>query len=151
MRAKLVIIAHVLGEQTLEMPFVEHDHMIEQVASNTANDPFAVWILPGTPWRNLDLFEAHVLYTLLNMIAVDAVPVTKQIMWRCIPRKRFNELLGGPWRCGVFGEVDMDDAPAVMSQQDEHEQYAEGGGWHGKKIARHDIRNMVVEKGPPRW
>jgi hypothetical protein len=88
--------------------------MIEQVASNTANDPFAIRILPGTLWRNLYLFEAYVLYTLLKMIAVDAVPVTKQITWRCIPRKRCNELLGGPWRCGVFGDVNMDDATAYV-------------------------------------
>ena len=78
------------------MLLIEHDHMIEQVASDTANNPFAVAILPRTPWRNLYLFEADVLDTLLKMITVDAVPVPEQVSRCALPGTGVNDLLGRP-------------------------------------------------------
>jgi hypothetical protein len=47
-------------------------------------------------WRNVHLFDAHVLDALLKMLTVDRVAVSQQIAWGCLPGKRLNELLCGP-------------------------------------------------------
>ena len=67
-------------------------------------------------WRNVHLFDAHVLDALLKMFTVDRVAVSQQIAWGCIPGKRLNDLLRGPLRCWVFGNVEMHDASALVSQ-----------------------------------
>jgi hypothetical protein len=48
MRAVLVVAANVLDHETLEMPLVEHDDMIEQIVSATADKSFCYAVLPRT-------------------------------------------------------------------------------------------------------
>jgi hypothetical protein len=92
--------------------------------------------LPGTPWSNLDLFDAHVLDSLLECRAVDRVPISEQIAGRCLPGKRVDDLLRGPLGRGVFRHIEVHDAPAVMGQDDEHKEHPEGYSGHREKIAR---------------
>jgi hypothetical protein len=53
-----VIIVRVGSKYTLKMPLIEHNHMIEGVSPNAADNPLAVWILPRRSWRDLHLFGA---------------------------------------------------------------------------------------------
>src|ERR1700751_1306778 len=48
MRPVLVIVGDVFLHQTLQMSFVEDDHMVEQIASATPNPAFCDAILPRT-------------------------------------------------------------------------------------------------------
>lgn len=57
------------------MPLVEHDHMVEHVATYAANDSFDVRTLPGAARRNLYFFDAQVLNALLEPFAIDCVTV----------------------------------------------------------------------------
>src|SRR5215510_5106258 len=150
MSAKSVVIGDIGREHSLEMPLVEHDDMIEHIAPNAADDPLAVGILPGTSRGNLDMFDAHILDALRESHTVNRVPIPQQVTRHGVPRKSLDNLLGGPLRRWMFGDVEMHDAPTLMSQQDEHKQHVEGGGGHSEKIARDDIRDMVVQKGLPR-
>src|SRR6266446_8419227 len=59
MRTPGVIISHVGAQQALQMLLVEHDDIVETLATNTADDPLAVGILPWTAWRNLHFFDTH--------------------------------------------------------------------------------------------
>ena len=61
MGAKAVVIGDISREHALEMPLVEHDDMSEHIASNAADDPLAVGILPGTTRGDLDVFDPHIL------------------------------------------------------------------------------------------
>jgi hypothetical protein len=45
---------------------VQDDDMIEQVSENAADHPLAVRILPRTSGRYLDLFNAHVIDSILE-------------------------------------------------------------------------------------
>jgi hypothetical protein len=69
---------------------------------------------------------------------------------RCIPRERFNNLLGRPLGGGVFGHIEVHDPSALMSQHNEDEEHAALNGWHSEEITGDDIFNMVGQKGPPR-
>jgi hypothetical protein len=48
MGAKSVVIGDRGREHALEMPLVEHDDMMEPIATNAADDPLAGGIVPGT-------------------------------------------------------------------------------------------------------
>src|SRR5215831_10473592 len=150
MGAKSVIVSDICREHPLEMPVVEDNDMIEYVATDTSNEPLAVGILPGTARGNFDFFDAHVLDVLLKMLTVDRVAVSQQVTWGRIPGKRLNDLLDGPLRRWMFGDVEMDDASALVRQQDEHKQDLEAGSGNGKEVTRHKVFDMIMEKGLPR-
>jgi len=44
----LVIVANVVGHQALQMTFIQHNHMIKQVATAISNESLGYSILPGT-------------------------------------------------------------------------------------------------------
>jgi len=149
MDAPRMIVVHVGAKHTVEMPLVEHDDMIEHVSPDAANDPLAVRILPRALRGYLDLFDAHGLCPLLKNIAVDAVAVAEQIARRFLPGKCFDHLLRCPLRRWVFCNVKMDDASAIVSQHDEDKEHSERGGWHREEVTRHNVFDMVAQKGFP--
>ena len=57
------------------MPVVEHDDMIEHIATDTPDEPLAVGVLPWAPRGDLDLLDTHVLDAVLEGHTVDRVPI----------------------------------------------------------------------------
>ena len=70
-------------------------------------------------------------------------------MRRGIPGKRLNDLLSGPLRRGMFRDIEMHKATALMREHDEDKEHAAGGGRDEKKVAGYDVLDMRVEKGLP--
>jgi hypothetical protein len=66
----------------IALPFVEHNDMIEYVATETPDEPLAVGILPGPARGNLHLFDTQVFYSRLEGGTVDRVPVSQQVTGR---------------------------------------------------------------------
>lgn len=134
MRAKLVIIPKVAGQDTPQMLFPRHNDLIETCAADTPNEALHVRILPRTPRGDHDLVDAHVMHPLPNDRAVNAITVPEEVAWRVISGERLDHLLGGPRCCGVLGDVAVHDAPALMSQDHEHEEDPERHGRDGEEI-----------------
>jgi hypothetical protein len=61
MGTKAMIIGDIRREHPLKMPCVEHDDMIEYVATETPDESLAVGILPGAARGNLHLFDPQIL------------------------------------------------------------------------------------------
>ncbi len=74
-RPGIVIVVEVIPKDSVEMPFVEHDQVVETFPTYRADDSLAVGILPGRTCRGRDLVDAHGLDPLLEVIAIDVVPV----------------------------------------------------------------------------
>ncbi len=128
-----MIVIHVGLKHAAQVPCVEDDDIVETLASNAANDSLRVGILPWTLGSNFDVFDAHILDALLKLLTVDRDAIPKEIPWRLIPWEGLDDLLCRPLRRWVFGDVEVDDAPALMSQQDEHEEHPALDGRHGEK------------------
>src|SRR3954447_20772082 len=73
----------VVVEERLQMArqtgLIENDDMIQAFAAYGANHPFYVRTLPGRPWGRQDLFDAHGLHLLHELLPEDPVPVAEQI------------------------------------------------------------------------
>jgi hypothetical protein len=50
----------------------------------------------------------------------------------------------------VLGHIEVDDAPALVSEHDEDEEDAEPSGGHGEEVEGDQISDMVGEECPPR-
>src|SRR5947209_19243835 len=59
MGTKPMIISKVAGQDTREMPFVYHYHMVQAFPADTPNEALDVWILPWRPGSSDDLSDVH--------------------------------------------------------------------------------------------
>ena len=109
-----VIVRNGGSKHTVQMLLVQHDHIVETLPAHTTDEPFHIGTLPRAVRRNLHFFEVHVADSLLKIRAADCVPIPEQQSWRCIPRKRFDDLLGGPLGSWVFGHIDRHDAATLV-------------------------------------
>ena len=135
------------------MSFVENDDMIEALATDRSDEAFAIRILLGRPWRTHDFFDVHILDSTLEELTVDRVTIAKQEALSLIEWERFNDLLRGPLRGRMSGDVEVHDMSSIMTKHDEGEKWAKGRGGYSKEVNCNDVANMVVQKGSPsrRW
>ena len=106
-----MIIREVTLEDGYEIRFVENDHVIQAFSPDGADQPFNVRRSEGRS----NLLDAHVLDSLSNIIAVDRVTIQNEIFLCPIPRECLDQLLRRLYRRGVFGDVEMNDTPTVMT------------------------------------
>jgi hypothetical protein len=77
------------------------------------------------------------------------VTIPQEIGGRGLLKEGVDELLSGPGSGGVLGDVEADNAPAVMGEDDKDEEDAEASNGHGKEVDRDQVADMVSEEGPP--
>ena len=55
MCARAVVIGEIRTQDAAEMHLVQHDHVIETLATQRADHALDIGVLPGTPWTGYDL------------------------------------------------------------------------------------------------
>ena len=150
MRAGGIVVRQVTAQQASEVPFAEHDDVIEAFASNRADDPLGEGILPGRAWGDEHLTNPHRLGSPCERSAIDSIAITEQvgrsrIVWACL-----DDLPRSPGCRWMVRDVDMDEFTAVVAQDDEHEEQTEGEGGHEEEVDSNDVPGVRGEKGAPR-
>jgi hypothetical protein len=84
-----------------------------------------------------------------ELLTVDPVTIPEEIDGRGLLREGFDKLLSRPGGGGMLGDVEVDDAPAVVSEHDEDEEGPEASGGYGEKVDRNQVADVVGEKCPP--
>src|SRR2546425_12277099 len=84
MRASGVVVREVTAQQAAEMPFVEHDDVIEAFPSNRPDDSLGEWILPGRSRCDEALANPQALCPPYEHVAVDSDPIAVQGLRRCL-------------------------------------------------------------------
>jgi hypothetical protein len=84
-----------------------------------------------------------------ELLTVDPVTIPEEIGGRGLLREGFDKRLSRPGGGGLLGDVEVDDAPAVVSEQDEDEEDPEASGGYGEKVDRDQVADVVGEKCPP--
>jgi hypothetical protein len=100
-------------------------------------------------WRRENFLDLHTLHAVAELLAIDLVTVAQEVGRRGVVRERVYDLLGGPEGGGVLGDVEVDDAAAMVGEHDEDEQHAQARRRHGEEIDGDQIADMVSEEGPP--
>src|SRR5882672_6390698 len=128
MSAGLVIVREVAGQDAAQVAFVEDENVIETLAPDRADEPLREGILPGAVRRRQDFLDPHALHSVPKLLAVDVVTIAQEI-GRCgVVREGVHDLLGAPVGGGVLGHVEVDNAPAMVSEYDENEEHAQARG-----------------------
>jgi hypothetical protein len=115
MGAVLVMVGDVLGKQALQMPLVESNHMVEQLATAASHPALGNTILPGT-------FEGgpHRVYLqgsngCRDLCPVLRIPVMDQKSRSRPKRKCLPQLLDDPTAGRMPRDVEVQDTAAIMA------------------------------------
>ena len=93
--------------------------MIQALSADRADEPLYVWALPRRTKSSQKFtdFEAFGLRT--EGRTVNAVAVAEQEPWTLVPRESLQELCCGPLGGRKFGDIEVNNAPAIMGQNRE--------------------------------
>ena len=116
------------------MAFAENQNVIQTLAPDRADEPLREGILPRAVRGREDFLDPHAFHSVPKLRAVDLVTVAQEIRGRGVVREGVDELLGGPGGGGMLGHVEVDDAPAVVSEHDENKEDAQARGWDREEI-----------------
>ena len=75
-------------------------------------------------------------------MTIDAVAIAEEVGRRGVVWEGVDDLLGRPGARGMFGHVEVEDAPAVVGEHDEDEENAEPSGGNGEEIDRDQVPDM---------
>src|SRR5439155_20116929 len=60
-----------------------------------------------------------------------------------------HDLLGRPSSAGMLGNIEVEDAPAIVSEHDEDKQDAQARGRNGEEIEGDQIRDVIGKERAP--
>ena len=90
--------------------------MVEALASEGADEPFHVGILPRRPRRRLDFEDPEGLDSARERDPVDRIAIAQHVSRSGLPGAGLHELLRRPLGRGGVGDVDVKDAPPFVRQ-----------------------------------
>src|SRR5664279_1683560 len=140
----VVIIGNVLGEESLQMTLIQSDNVVEQVASASSAPTLGDTILLDTPNRGTDRCYTQRAHRRWHFQAILRVMVEQEKSGRGIVGKSFSQLLHGPGASGVASDVEVQDAPAIMTDDEEAVQNPKGESGDGEEIHGSDSFPMIA-------
>jgi len=117
-RSRTATVGEVGLQDPVQVLLTEDNDVIEALSTDRADEAFGVGILPRRSRRCQYLLNAHALDTTVELLTVDTVAVTDHVFGRGVLRKCLDDLLGGPLCARVAGDVPVDDASAVMGEDE---------------------------------
>lgn len=133
-RSRLMVIDEIAGHDAVQVPRVDDEHVIQTLAPDRADEPLRERVLPRALRRREHFVDAHALYAMPELLTVDLVTIPEEIGGSGIVREGVDELLGRPGGGGMLGDVEVDDAPAVVSEHDENEEDTEASSGYGEEV-----------------
>ena len=147
--ARPVIVREVAGQDAAQVSFAEDEDVIQTLAPDRADEPLREGVLPRAVRRGQDFTDSHALHSLPERVTVDRVAIAEEIGRRGVVREGVHDLLGRPGRGGMLGDVEVEDAPAMVGEHDEDEEDAQARGGHREEIDRDQVPDVVGEERAP--
>ena len=153
MSSVFVIISEVRAEDPSQMPIIQYDDLIQTLSPYRAMNPLNVRVLPWRSTSRDNLFDAHVLDSVREVLPVDRIAIAKQKPRRFAVRKGLDNLLSSPFGRWMLGHIEVHHAPTMMAQHDKRVQDAERRCRHREEINANGVRHVVLEERSPslRW
>src|SRR5664280_3036125 len=146
----LVVVTDVLIQQPSQMSAIQHDHMIQEISTYTANPALGNSVLPGTAECGANRLAAHRLHGRDHLGTELRVPIEDQEALRLLAAfPSFVQLQLDPKRAGIASHVAVQDTTPVGADDEEAVQNAEGQRRHSEEIHRGNGLAMVPQESQP--
>src|SRR5262245_47063891 len=117
--ARLMVIDEVTSQDLTQVSFAQDEDVVETLAADRTDQALGERILPGAVRRCENFLDPHPLHAVAELLAIDLVTVAQEVGRRGVVRERVHDLLGCPEGGGVLGDVEVEDAAAMMGEHDE--------------------------------
>ena len=131
------------------MPLVPDDDMIETLASDGADDPFDITVLPGRSRCRWYIVDSHRFYSIPVEPAVGAVSITDNIARHLVPGERFGNLPCRPFSGRTCSNFEMDQLAAIVTENDEYIEDSKGQRRNDQEIDRGRAVEVIEEERLP--
>jgi hypothetical protein len=148
-QSKVRAVANIIREQTLQMRLVQGDNPVQKFVPTASDPTLRNPVLPWTPKGGSHRTQLEGSYRTQEFRAEFCIPIKDQIPRRRPKRKGFPQLLDNPRGRGMGSNVEMQDPPTIMPDDDEAMEHAKGDRGNCEEIHRRDGLPMVVKKGKP--
>src|SRR6516225_1833209 len=149
MRPVLMVIEQVRRHQSFEMPLIEDDHVVQQVASATSHPALSNTVLPRTAKGRARWLASHVSHSRKHIGAKLGVAVEQQESVRLFVGPCFSQLLYNPKRMGISRDIAMQDLTPLVADDEKAVQNTKRERWDGEKVHRRNGLAMVPEERQP--
>src|SRR5499433_3698775 len=99
---------------------MQYDHVIETLTANGSNHSLYIGSLPRRARCRQNFADAHISHVFSEVLAEDSIAVAQQVARELGEGKGLPQLLSGPSRGRVGGHVEVQNATAVMGQNQEN-------------------------------
>src|ERR1039457_2603898 len=145
----LVVVADVLFHKTFQVPFVEHDHMVEQIPAAVADKAFCNSVLPRTTETGSLRLDAEDLQRVDDFLIEVCTAIEDQVAGSRVVRECLAQLLNDPGAGRMPRHIEVQNTPPVMSNDEEAIENAKGDRRYGEEIHRGNCFTMIAQKCHP--
>jgi hypothetical protein len=114
MEPAAMVIRKVRTQRAPQRLFTKNNHMVQTFSANRADYAFHVSTLPGRPGSAKDFLDIHYCDLPAELLPIDPVSISQQILRCGIEGKGFEHLLRGPFRGRMSRHVEVDNASSIM-------------------------------------
>jgi hypothetical protein len=82
--------------------------------------------------------------------AIFSVAIQDQVLYRRFERESLSQLLNDPGRRRVGRDIDVEDPPSIVADNEKTVQHAERNCWDGKEVHPCNRFLMISQEGQPR-
>ena len=136
-------------QQPFEMPLIQDDHVIKQVASATSHPALRNTVLPRTAKDRSSWLAPHVLHSRNHLGSKLCVAVEWQESVRLFVGPCFSQLPYNPKRMGISRHIEAQDLTPVVADNEKAVQNTKREHWDGEEVHRSNGLTMVSEERQP--
>jgi hypothetical protein len=149
MRAVLVAVANILREQAFQVAFVNCDDVIQEITPATPYPTLCHSILPRTLERGADRIHPQGSNRCGDFQSILGITIKDDEPWSGFKWKCFSQLLDDPRACRMLCDIAVQDAPTIVTDDEEAIERAKGDRRNREKVHRGNRFPVITEKGKP--
>jgi hypothetical protein len=144
-----VVVANVAAQESAEMVLAENEEMIQALAADGADHALCKGVLPRRARGDADLADPQPFDATGEVLTVDRVSIPEEVSRRRFLWKHLDQLARHPEGRGVLGNIDAKEFAAVVAEDDEDKEQAEGEGGDNEEVDGDELSGMRGEEGAP--
>src|SRR5262245_50183589 len=146
MRAPVVEIADILGQDLLQMALVEYQNVVQALGPDRSHPALGDGVERRSEWR-ANLRNTNITHATIESGAITAVAVMNEETSRySVPRAAFDNLLRRPRSGRMRRHANVDDLSAGMFDHEQHEKHSDRDRSASEEVARPVLRPVLPQE-----
>src|SRR5664279_2978659 len=141
-----VIVEQIQRHQPFQMPLIQDDHVVQQVAPATSYPALRNPVLPWTAKGSASWLASHLPHSRNHIGSKLSVSVEEQESVRLLVGPGFSQLLYNPKRIGISCHSEVQDLTPLVADHEKAVQNTKRERWDGEEVHRRNGLAMVSQE-----